>query len=79
MSNWLPIESAPEKVEVILAWTWEGADPIIRTGKMAWKPFGGDPPVFLMEIDYGDAATSIYTTKSDPPTHWQPLPAPPSV
>lgn len=81
MSEWQPIETVTEGQEILLCWTWPdtGAKPIIRIGKLLYKPWPGDLPIFKLEIDYGDAGAWVYTAKDDVPTHWMSLPLAPGA
>jgi len=63
--GWLPIESAPKGGQSVI---W---------GRAGWQPQQGhwaNGPVFASEWD----SDIGYLTPSFQPTHWQPLPAPPS-
>lgn len=71
---WQPIETVPEKEQVLLRWTYDDTDDIVRIGELLYKPYGDAEPLFKLELDYGDAFSTIYTGKSDVPTHWMHLP-----
>lgn len=60
--SWLPIESAPRTDEVLLYWP-------------EWKPARGRRGY---ELSAMIRVGRVYETPGRPPTHWQPLPEPPT-
>lgn len=83
MSDWQPIETAPENEAVLIY------DPYEHFGEGAFlsqsRPEcfvaireGGRWTSDLVEFEYGWASTGSYTVTQELfPTHWMPLPEPP--
>lgn len=77
MSEWKPIETAPkDRSEILLFW-WEtiSADepPMATCGVCAWQNTATYPDVHMCWT-WADTCEPIEYE----PTHWQPLPPPPS-
>lgn len=79
MSDWLPIESAPDDVEVLVV-RRDGVMHVAKVSGFEHRKYG------ILSADFGNASCSFffpvsgnYESDEDTPTHWQPLPAPPSV
>lgn len=77
--NWHPVGEVLPKVgeEVLLHWPVPDRPSIFRVGKLLYKPFPGDNPIWKLELDYGDAGAWVYVNRGDEqPTHWAALTAP---
>ena len=80
MAEWQPIETLPEKTEVLLLWVYpgaEGATSQIRIGSILYKPYGGEKPTIRLVLDIGDASAMFFMKREDAPDYWMPLPEPP--
>ena len=75
--GWQPIETAPNET-LLLVLRRDGAMHVARVGGFAGRRFG------ILNADFGDASCSFFFpvggdhTQDDTPTHWMPLPNPPS-
>ena len=79
---WLPIETAPKDGTVIDVWV-DGEFPGRRTD-VSWRVptvsewwVHGDDTIETLDPTWHDPFGPL--GKSEPPTHWQPLPAPPDA
>ena len=84
--NWNMISDGlpEEKEEVLLRWAVPDMPSIFRIGRVLYKPFDGDPPIWKFELDCGDAGAMIFSNRDDEqPTHWavmdEPTPTPRGV
>ncbi len=77
--NWNLISDGlpDEKVEVLLHWPVPGMPPVYRLGRLLFKCFPEDAPIWKFDLDCGDASATIFTNRGDEqPTHWAPLLSP---
>lgn len=79
MSDWMPIESAPDDREVLVV-RRDGVMHVAKVSGFENRKYG------ILNADFGNASCSFffpvsgnYESDDDTPTHWQPLPQPPSA
>ncbi len=71
--NWnLIADGLPaEKQGVLLRWAVPDAPSIFRIGRILHKPWDDRPPIWIFNLDCGDACATIYSQPDDEqPTHW---------
>lgn len=74
MSDWLPIESAPKDGTEVFLWS---RDRLVAGSWRVDEGFASKEPMWL-DNSYDDFSCGFASTPLDP-THWMPLPPPPSV
>lgn len=78
MSKWMPIETAPKDVEVLV----RRKDGVMHIAKVSGY---GDRRYGILSADFGDASCMFFFPvggdygSDDTPTHWMPLPSPPQL
>lgn len=71
--NWNLITDAlpAEKQEVLLRWPVPGVPSVFRIGRIRHTPWDDRPPIWIFNLDCGDACATIYSQPDDEqPTHW---------
>lgn len=85
--RWLPIESAPKDGTEILAWRedcgvlivrWSSASDFMTTSEMELACTGDDDWMDQPDWFCADFIAGCRLEGSEAPTHWMPLPPPPS-
>lgn len=74
--TWLPIESAPRDGTPVIVAAKNRAQTIV--GEARFDPEDGDGNWWWAGENWGDAHAESMAARGWHPTHWQPLPPPPS-